>query len=120
MSDKFEICFNLLNRKGLDWRYYVTPTKSIMIVHKNNIKARGLFRMSLGFRVCAGACYLGSYIKDNESKGDWLKNQMDKWEENICQVTKTVEKNPQERFDVVEFTIQFEWIFLECITKDTI
>ena len=89
-----------MKQPGLD-RYYPEPTKNIIIVHKDNLKSGGLFGPHIGFTVCMGARYLGSYIGDDKSKSNWLKKRKDKWERNIRAVTKTAGKYPEEIYAAV-------------------
>ena len=72
-----------------------------------------------GFRVCTGACYLGGYIGDDESKHDWLREHTLMWENNINTISETAGKYPQEIYAAVVRAIQPEWIFLQHITWDT-
>ena len=46
------------------------------------------------FKVCTGARYMGGYIGDDESKRDWLRECMLKWEKNISMIRKTEGKYP--------------------------
>ena len=48
-------------------------SKSVLIVHMENLEARTEFGASHVFKVSTGARYLGSYIGGNESKIDWLR-----------------------------------------------
>ena len=106
-----------MQRPGLG--VYPDPTKIIVIFHPYNFKAGGLFGAHHGFTVCMGACYLSGYIRDYESKGNWLKNRTYKWERNILVITESLGKYPQESYDTVDCDIQLEWIFLQCVKKDT-
>ena len=42
-----------------------------------------------------------------------------KWEKKICAIRETVGKCPQESYAAVVRAIQLEWIFLQCVTKNT-
>ena len=42
------------------------------------------------------------------------------WEKNIRTTTKTAGKYPQESYAMVVCVIQSEWIFLQCVIKDTV
>ena len=53
-------------------------TKSILIVHPDNLKSGELFGTHHGFAVCTGPHYIGGYIGDDESKGGCLKKWMEK------------------------------------------
>ena len=66
-------------------------------MHPDNLGLGELFGAHHGFKVCTGTRYLGSYIGNDESKGDLFKKQTEKWERNIFAVTKIAGKYPQER-----------------------
>ena len=40
-------------------------------MHPENINSKKVFGAHHGFKVCTGACYLGGYIGDYETKCDW-------------------------------------------------
>ena len=63
--------------------YYPKTSKIVLILHPDNIETRELFGLRHGFNIQAYACYLGSFIKDKNSKRDWLQDCMLKWENNI-------------------------------------
>ena len=71
--DNLELYFNMLKHNGPEQGYYPNPTKIIMIVHPDNLEVGKLFGIYHGFKVYAVLCYLGGYIKDEESKREWLK-----------------------------------------------
>ena len=68
-----ETYFDSLTCQGLGCRYYPETSKSVLIVHPENLKARKEFGSRHGFKVCMGARYLEGYIRGNESKHDWLR-----------------------------------------------
>ena len=68
-----ETCFDLLTCQGLVQGYYTKPSKSVPIVHLENLEAGKLFGACHGFKMFTGARYLGVYIRDDESKRDWLR-----------------------------------------------
>ena len=80
--------------------------QKFMIVHPKNLKAGNMFGLCHYFKVCMGARYLGSYIRDDESKRDWLKERTETWERNICMIRKTAGKYTQESYAAVERAIQ--------------
>ena len=59
-----------------------------------------------------GARFLGGYIRDDESKCDWLKERTEKLKRDICGIRKTTNDYPQESYDVVACAVQSERIFL--------
>ena len=103
--DNLDLYFNQLKRNSLVRDYYPDPTKRIMIVHHDNLKAGKLFGVHHGFKVCTDASYLGS-SGDDESKREWLKDQTGKCERKNHAVTKTADKYPQESYAGVVRSIQ--------------
>ena len=53
--------------------YYPDLTKSMLIVHPENIEAGKRFGVSYKLKVFKGARYLGGYIGDDKSKHNWIK-----------------------------------------------
>ena len=64
------------------------------------------------FKVCMGALYLGGYIRDEESKHDYLRERTLTWEKNINTISKKLGKYPHKSYVTVVRTFQQEWIFL--------
>ena len=94
--------------------YYPEPSKSVLIVHPENLEAGKEFDTCHGFKVCKGTLYLGGYIGDDDSKSDWLRERTLTWEKNISTISENVEKYPQGSYAAVVCAIQPEWIFLQC------
>ena len=65
-----------------------------------------MFRRRHGFKVCKGARYLGGYIREDESKRDWLRECTMKWEKNINTISKTAGKCNQESYAAVVCAIK--------------
>ena len=120
MFNLLERYFKALKHNGPAWGYYPEPSKSILVAHPQNLKAGELFGRRHGFKVCTGVLYLGGYIRDDVSKGDWLKKGTKKWERDIHVIRKMIDKYPQESYTVVDRVIQSEWIFLQRVKKDTV
>ena len=45
--------------------YYPEPSKSVQIVHTDNLSSGGYFGLCDEFKVCMGVYYLGSFIGDD-------------------------------------------------------
>ena len=93
-----ELYFNSLKCNGQAWGYYPEPTKIILTVHPENLRAGKLFGGSHGFK---GVRYLGPYIRNDKSKHTWLKYWTEKCDRNICTVTKIAGIYPQEIYATV-------------------
>ena len=78
--DNIGLYFNPLRYFGSGCGYYPKPSEIFLIVHPGNIAEGKEFGLCLGFKVCAGAHYLVSFIGDDESKRQWLKYWTSKWE----------------------------------------
>ena len=88
--------------------YYPEPSKSVLIVHLNNLSSGRGFGLRHGFKICMVARYLGGFIGDDESKCDCLKYRTSTWEKNILAFTETVWEFPQKSYADVVCAIQTE------------
>ena len=109
----------MLTSQGLERGYYPEPSKSVLIVHPENLESGKEFSTRRIFKVCAGSLYLGGYIRDDNSRSTWMKESILAWENNINTFSKTIGKYPQDSCAVVIRSIQSEWIFLQRVTWDT-
>ena len=101
MFARLETYFDLLTLQCLGRGYHPEPTKSVLIVHSENLAAGNYFGRRYGFRVCMGARYLGGYIGNNESKRNLLRKCTLTWEKHINTISKTAGKYPQESYATV-------------------
>ena len=113
---RLETYFDSLTRQVPGRGYYPKPSKRVLIVRPDNIEAVKVFGARHGFRLCTGARYLGSYIRDDDYKQDWLRERTLTWENYINTINKTAVKYPQESYSTVVCAIQSEWIFLQRVT----
>ena len=101
-----ELYFNFLKELGRYKGINLKPSKIVLIVHPDNLKSGKMFVLCHGFKVCTGACYLGLFIGDDESKRDWLKERTEMWEQKIHTISKTAGKYTQESYAFVIRAIQ--------------
>ena len=80
--------FNYLTRQGPWRRYHTKPSKSILIVHPENLEAGKVFGARHVFKVWLGTRYLGVYIRYDEYKQDWLRERTSFWDNNIGTIGK--------------------------------
>ena len=90
-----ETYFNLLTRQGTGRGYYPEPSKSVLILHPDNIVAGKVFGARPVFKVCTGTHYLGGYIGYNDSNRDWLRESTLTWENNIGTIRKPRKNIPR-------------------------
>ena len=57
-----------------------------------------------------------SYIGDDDSKRNWLRESILMWEKNINTISKTAGKYPQESYDSVVRSTKSAWIFIHHVT----
>ena len=105
---RIETYFNSLTLQNPGRVYYPEPSKSILILHRENIKAGKEFGKSHKFKVCTGACYLGGYIRDDNSKINWMRERTMTWEKNIRTIRETAGEYTQESYAAVVRAIQTE------------
>ena len=103
---RIETYFDSLTCQGPGCGYYTKPSKSVLIVHRENIKSGKDFGARHGFKVCTHVRYLGGYIGDNESKSDCLRECTLTWEKKINTISETAGKYPQESYAGVVRVIQ--------------
>ena len=72
---RIESCFNSLTRQVPVHGYYPETSKSVLIVHPENLEAGKKISTRPGFKVCKGARYIRGCIGDNNSKSDWLRER---------------------------------------------
>ena len=63
-----ETYFNYLAHQGPGRGYYTKPSKSMLIMHPENLEAEIVFGLRHEFKVYTVARYLRSYIGDGESR----------------------------------------------------
>ena len=73
--ERIETYFELLTRQGPGRGYYPETSKSVWIVHLENLEAGKYFGACHGFKVCTGAHYIGGYIREEKFKIDWLRER---------------------------------------------
>ena len=70
MFARIETYFNSITHQVPGRGYYPETSKSVMIVHPENLEAGELIGARHEFKVFTGAYYLGGYIGDDKYKHD--------------------------------------------------
>ena len=69
--------FRDLQLKGPARGYCPEPTKSILVVSEQNVpRAKEYFR-GMGVQVVTGSRYLGGYVGERETEGQWLQEKVE-------------------------------------------
>ena len=71
---RLETYFDSVTLLGPGWGYHPEPSKSVLIVLRDNLEVVKVFGARHGFRVCIGARYLGGYSADDKSKRGCLRD----------------------------------------------
>ena len=98
---RIDTYFNSITHQGTGRGYYPETSKSVLIVHMENIKSEKVFDQRHGFKMCTGARDIEGYIEDEKSKHYWLKDLTLTWEKKIGTISKTTGKYPQESYAAV-------------------
>ena len=98
MFENVDLYFNFLKRFFPGRGYYPEPSKSVLIMHPENIEPWKSFGLRHGFKVC--------FIGDNESKYDRIKERTQTWDQKIHKVSETKGKYPQESYFAIVRNIQ--------------
>ena len=106
MFSRIETYFILLTRQVPGHGYYPKLSKSLLIVHPEDLKAGKEFGARYGFKVCTGARYLRGYIGDDNSKINFLRERILTWENNISMISETRGEYPQGSYATVVSVIQ--------------
>ena len=109
---RIETYVNFLTRQSFGPGYYTKLSKSVLIVHPENIEAGKVFGACHSFKVCIGASYLRGYTGDNRYKSNCLREFMMKWKKKHWDNQENRGKYPQGSYGAVAHTIQPEYIFL--------
>ena len=96
----------MLTCQGTGHEYHLEISKRVLVVHPDNIEDGNVFGTCHGFKVCTGVRCLGSYIEDDESKPDWLRERTLLWEKNISTISETAGKYTQDSYATVVRTIK--------------
>ena len=107
----------MLTHQGLGCRYHLKPSKSVMIMHPENLEAGKVSGKFHWFKVYMNRSYLRVYIRDNKSKIDWMREQKLTREKNIGTISKTG-KYPQGSYAWWNGGIQSEWKSIKCVAWD--
>ena len=100
-----EIYFYSLTLQDPGRGYHPKPSKSVIIVHPDNLESGKVFGACHGYKVCTVARYLGGYIGYDESKRNWLRERTLTWENKISTISENAGKYPQESYSVLVHAI---------------
>ena len=84
----------------------------------DNIDTGKWFALRHRFKVCTGVRYIRGFNGDNAFRREWPKVRTNIWERNICKISETLGKYPQEIYAAVVCEIQSEWIFSQRVTRN--
>ena len=75
--------FRDLQLKGPARGYFPEPTKSILVVSEQNVPRSKEYFRRMGVQVVTGSRYLGGYVGERETEGQWLQEKVVGWAESV-------------------------------------
>ena len=98
--------FRDLQLRGPARGYFPKPTKSILVVSEKNVPwAKEYFR-GMGIQVVTGSRYLGGYVGERETEGQWLQEKVEGWDESVRTLTGVARKHPQSAYAGLQKSLQ--------------
>ena len=105
-----------MSPKGPARGYFPEPTKSISVVSEQNVpRAKEYFR-GMGIQVVTGRRYLGGYIGERETEGQWVQEKVEGWAESVRTLAGVACKHPQSAYAGLQKSLQQEWAFVQRVT----
>ena len=110
--------FDKLSELGPNFGYYPEPQKTTLVVDsKDQSEAEMLFG-DLGVTVVTGQRFLGGFIGDHESCGEYVEQRVEMWMQCVEKLTKTAESQPQAAHVALTKSLQFEWSYLQRVVPN--
>ena len=108
--------FRDLQLKGPAQGYFPNPTKSILVVSEQNVpRAKEYFR-GMVVQVVTGIRYLGGYVGEWETEGQWLQEKVEGWAESVRTLAGVAHKHLQSAYAGLQKSLQQEWAFVQRVT----
>ena len=101
---------------GLARRYFLYPTKIILLVsERNTLRSQALFR-GMGLRVVTVRFQLGGFIGDIDYEAAWVGENIQGWKEAVKILAGLACHNPQASYIGLQKYLQKDWSFVQCVT----
>ena len=113
--------WDILNVTGPKYGYYPKPSKTILIVKdpSNLQRAHEIFDQT-GVKVTtSGERHLGAVIGSPEFRAEYVNNKIAKWIQDVEQLAKIAEDEPQLAYSAYTKALSMRWCFLQRTVPDT-
>ena len=108
--------FDLLLKLDPSYGYFPEPSKCFIIVAPSDIPAAHSLFKDLGVQVTTGHHFLGGIIGNDESKRNFVEEEVDGWVECVHKLTAAAKKAPQAAFFAIKKSLQCKWSYLQRVS----
>ena len=108
--------FRDLQLKGPARGYFPGPTKSILVVSEQNVPRAKEYFCGMGVHVVTGSRYLGGFVGEWETEGQWVQDKVEGWAESVRTLSGVDRKHPQSAYAILQKSLQQEWAFVQRVT----
>ena len=70
----------------------------------------------MGIQVVTGSRYLGGFVGEQETEGQWVQTKVSGWAESVCTLAGVAHKHLQSAYAGVQKSLQQEWTFVQRVT----
>ena len=93
------------------------PSKSIIIIHPNQVDKAKLKFQALGLKVKTGYRYLGGFIGDSSSETNHIASKVHDWTEAVKCLALVASDYPQAAYSGMQRSLQQEWQFIQRVSS---
>ena len=108
--------FRDLQLRGPAQGYFPEPANSILVVAEQNVPRAKEYLRGMGIQVVTGSRYLGGFVGEQETEGQWLKTKVEGWAESVRTWAGVACKHLQSEYAGLQKSLQQEWAFVQRIT----
>ena len=90
--------FRDLQLRGPARGYFPELTKSILVVAERNVPRSTEYFRGMGIQVDTGSRYLGGFVGERETEGQWVQTKVAGWAESARTLAGVARKHPQSAY----------------------
>jgi hypothetical protein len=109
---------HLLQQLGPARGYFPEPEKSIVVCPSASLEAARQDLAAFDFRFSTGHRYLGGFLGDATLRQDWIRPQVEQWEEGVRVLAKIAKRFPQTAYAGLSQSLQSEWLYLQRVAPN--
>ena len=100
--------FRDLQMKGPARGYFPDPTKNILVVSEQNVPRATEYFRRMGVKVVTGSRYLGGFVGERETEGQWMQEKVEGWAESVRTLAGVARKHPQSAYAGLQKSLLLE------------